>query len=79
MVPTLFPSRFMPCAECGESLERFAAGAHHCDQARRVEYQLFGMRHEVAAFESRLQHYLDTPRGSFERWLAARQVRNTPR
>lgn len=71
----LFSSRFMPCSECGESVERAAADAHRCSRERLVDYQMFGLRHEVANFEARMRHYLYSASGRFEVWLAARHVR----
>jgi hypothetical protein len=67
----------MPCAECGESLDRLVGLDHRCDPTRRVEFQMFGLREGVAAFEARLQRHLDTAAGRFEAWLAAQQVRRT--
>jgi hypothetical protein len=72
----MFSSSFMPCSECGESLERSAAATHRCDPERLVEYQMFGLRDEIAKFEVKLYRYLQTASGRFEVWLAARDVRN---
>ena len=73
----MFSSKYMPCAECGASVERTAAEAHQCVPARRVEYQMFRMRPEIAGFESRFREYLECDHGRFESYLAARQVRRT--
>lgn len=43
-----------------------------------AEYQMFGLREEIAGFEDRLRHFLQTSGGRFEVWLAARQVREQP-
>lgn len=79
MVRIVFLSRFMPCGECGESLDRSTAPAHRCDPRRRLEFQMFALRPGLAAFEDRLQQHLDTPAGRFEAWLAAQQVRGRRR
>lgn len=73
----MFSSKYMPCAECGASVEREAVDSHTCVLERRLEYQMFRMRSEIAAFDSRLREYLDSDRGRFARFLAARQVRRT--
>ena len=71
----MFLSRFMPCPDCGESVDRSTAHVHSCDPHRRLWFQMFGLRHEIAAFEFKLGEHLDSPRGRFESWLAAQQVR----
>ena len=71
----MFASRFMPCTDCGESVERSVAPGHRCASERLVEFQMFGLREDIAGFEHRLQHFLETSGGRFEVWLAARQVR----
>lgn len=74
----MFTSRFMPCEHCGESVERTSAESHTCDAERKVEFEMFRMRLQIANFESHFHTYLDQPRGLFESWLAARAVRRTP-
>jgi hypothetical protein len=71
----VFASRYLPCADCGASVERTIAPGHRCSTERLVEFQLFGLREDIAAFEGRLRQYLHTNLGRFEAWLAARQVR----
>ena len=71
----MFPSRFMPCPDCGESLERSAAASHRCTRDRELGYQMFRLRHEVDSFDERLAAYLSSSTGRFEVWLAARRVR----
>ncbi len=71
----MFLSRYMPCEHCGESLDRSSSVSHECDSERLAEYQMFGMRHEIASFPARLHEYLDRAHGRFEVWLAARHVR----
>jgi hypothetical protein len=65
----------MPCEECGASVDVTVVPAHECSPERRADYQLFGLREEVAEFELGLRSYLATSPGRFELWLAARQVR----
>lgn len=72
-----FPSRFLPCEECGASVERTASAAHSCDPERLAEYRLFHLREDVAAFEERLRGWLSSGAGRFEQWVAARDVRRT--
>jgi hypothetical protein len=71
----MFRSRFMPCPECGASVDRTGVPGHVCVPERRIDYQMFGLREEVAQLETGIRRYLATAAGSFERWLAARQVR----
>lgn len=73
----MFPSRFMPCSECGASVARSATDEHRCDPERLVDFRMFGLREEVAAFEERLLAFLDSPHGRFHQWLAARDVRGS--
>jgi len=70
----MFLSRFMPCVECGDSVDRSAEAVHRCDPDRLAEYLLFGLREEVADFEAQLHRFLASPPGRFEAWLAARDV-----
>jgi len=54
-----FPQpRFMPCAECGVSIDRAGAGAHVCEPERRLDFQLFQLRDEIAAFDEQLAAWL---------------------
>lgn len=71
----MFRSRFMPCPECGASLDRTSPGPHACSAARRADYEAFGLRDEVAQLEDGVRRYLTTASGRFESWLAARTVR----
>lgn len=70
----MFSSRFMPCAECGDSVERTTESDHSCQPARLVDYRMFQLRHGVAEFEPQLHGFLASPPGRFETWLAARHV-----
>ena len=71
----MFRSRFMPCQECGASVDRTGLPGHACSPERWADYQMFGLRDEVAQLETGIRHYLATASGRFESWLAARQVR----
>lgn len=73
----MFVSRYMPCEDCGESLDRTAAGPHECIPERLADFRMFALRGDVADFERRCRAYLDSARGRFEVWLAARHVRGT--
>lgn len=72
----MFSPRFMPCSDCGESVELNDAVVHHCNSERLADFQIFRLREDTAKFEARLTHYLHTTNGRFEVWLAARQVRD---
>ena len=71
----MFRSRFMPCQECGASVDRTGLPGHECSPDRWADYQMFGLRDEVAQLETGILRYLATAPGRFESWLAARQVR----
>jgi hypothetical protein len=60
----------MPCEHCGASVAR--GDEHACDHERRLEFQLFALREEVAAFEEQLGAWLRTPEGAFACFYAAR-------
>ena len=71
-----FPqSRFMPCTECGASVERVDADAHVCDRDRLLDFHLFQLREEIAAFDAQLAEWLASARGRFASWLAERERR----
>jgi hypothetical protein len=73
----VFSSRFMPCEECGASVDRRAETEHTCDAERLLDYRMFGLREEIASLESGLVQFLESPDGRFQRWLAARDVRRS--
>ncbi len=73
MFPSLPDPRHMPCSECGESVAREVHDPHTCDEDRWATYQLFQLRHEVAELDGQLAKYLESPRGRFELWDAARR------
>jgi hypothetical protein len=62
----------MPCPECGASVAAAEQGAHTCDPERRVDYQLFQLKDDVAAFDDALSSYLESPDGQFAQWVAER-------
>lgn len=71
-----FPqSRFMPCAECGASVERAQTDAHVCDGERLLDFHLFQLRDEIVAFDAQLAAWLASARGRFAAWLAERDRR----
>ena len=66
----MFRSRYMPCDECGTSLDRDERDGHACDAERRLEYQLFQQRAAIAGFDEELAVYLASAQGRFEIWYA---------
>ena len=71
-----FPqSRYMPCTECGTSLDRTESGPHVCDRERVLDFCLFQLRDEIAAFDAQLAEWLSSARGRFAAWLAERDRR----
>ena len=68
-----FPQpRHMPCSICGAAVERSRESEHVCDNDRRIDYEMFHLRDGIETFAAELAAYLETPRGRFERWYAAR-------
>jgi hypothetical protein len=71
-----FPqSRFMPCPECGASVERAEADARVCDGERLLDFRLFQLREEIVAFDAQLAAWLASARGRFAAWVAERDRR----
>jgi hypothetical protein len=68
----MFYSRYMPCSECGASVDR-TVGGHTCEPERWLDYQLFRLHGEIAVFEEQLAAWLDSPPGRFAVWYAARR------
>lgn len=66
------PPAHLPCERCGASVPRDAVGAHVCEEERRLDYEVFQLRDEVAAFAEELRGWLETPQGRFARFLAER-------
>jgi hypothetical protein len=73
---SLPPPHFMPCRNCGASVERGTEAQHACDEERRLTYELARLRPELDAFEDQLTAWLETPRGRFERFYAERARRS---
>ena len=72
-----FPEpRHLPCSDCGAAVEQSRHDEHVCDRERLLDYQIFQLRDEMAALDEELAVYLDSPRGRFELWCAARDRRN---
>ena len=71
----VFGSHYMPCADCGASVDVTSPTPHECAPERVADYQMFALRDEVANLEPAYQAWLDSRQGEFEAWLAARQVR----
>jgi hypothetical protein len=68
----MFPSRYMPCPDCGASLDR-QESAHECERERWLAFQLFQLRGEVSAFDDQLAEYLATAHGRFELYYSERE------
>jgi hypothetical protein len=58
-------------------VERTAQDDHTCDPDRRLDYLMFSLREEIATFEGKLHAYLRGPKGQFDTWMAAQEVRRT--
>jgi len=65
-------SSHMPCPDCGASVAAGEQEAHTCDPERRLDYQVFQLRNDVADFDEALAGYLESPEGQFAQWLAER-------
>jgi hypothetical protein len=71
-----FPQpRYMPCLECGASVERTEADAHMCDGERLLDFRLFQLREEIGAFDAQLAAWLASAPGRFGAWIAERDRR----
>jgi hypothetical protein len=71
-----FPqSRFMPCPECGLSVERVEIDLHECEAERLLDFRLFQLREEITEFDAQLVAWLASTRGRFAAWLAERDRR----
>jgi hypothetical protein len=71
----MFRSRFMPCRDCGASVDRGDPSSHVCDPDRLVDFHLFALRTDVRRLEESFTAYLDSPTGHYEVWRARRAVR----
>jgi hypothetical protein len=68
-------SSFMPCTDCGASVQVAVQEEHVCDPERKVDYRMFHLREDIAAFDDALRGYLDSARGRFAQWVAERERR----
>ena len=66
-------SEYMPCPECGVSVLRSEQDEHECDENRRLDFQVFQLRGEIAEFDGQLAEYLASPSGRFDAWYAERE------
>lgn len=73
----MYSSQFKPCGHCGTSLTAEGRDTHVCDPVRRVEFQMYMLRHEIACFGTQVREFLEGKEGRFEAWLAARDVRRS--
>jgi hypothetical protein len=69
----MYVSRYMPCSECGASVDRAARGQHVCDPERLLDYRLFELREELDELEAEIVGYLQSPDGRFAAWEAERR------
>lgn len=67
--------KFMPCPECGASVDRERQDEHVCEDERRLDYQMFQLRSELEQLGGELEAYLASPGGRFEAWYAERERR----
>lgn len=65
----------MPCPVCGASVAVAEQKQHVCDPERRLDYELFQLRDDVARLDAQIDAYLDSPSGRFEQWYAERERR----
>jgi hypothetical protein len=65
---------YTSCRECGTSvgLDGVESERHRCDLRHRTEHGVALAIAEVELFEFELREYLDSPRGRFEVFYAAR-------
>jgi hypothetical protein len=66
-----FPqSRYMPCTDCGVSVDRAGSADHVCETEQLLDFRLFQLRDEIAAFDAQLGEWVASARGRFAAWLA---------
>ena len=66
---------YTSCPDCGTSvrLESLAAELHRCDGNQRIAHFIrLALAEEVDLFEQKWREFLDSPRGRFEVFYAAR-------
>lgn len=64
---------FMPCPTCGASVAVETEATHVCDPERRLDFEVFQHRAELASLETEIGTFLSSPRGRFEQWYAERE------
>lgn len=67
-----FTLRHIPCADCGASVAKTELDEHVCDRERRVDYDLFQLRDDLARLEEEYRAFLASPAGKFALWQARR-------
>jgi hypothetical protein len=65
-------SRFRPCVQCGVWVPHDETEDHVCDGERILDFRVFQLRGEIAAFDMQLASWLETARGRFAAWIAER-------
>jgi predicted nucleic acid-binding Zn ribbon protein len=73
MFGSFLQPQYMPCPECGASVLTVEMDEHVCSPERRLDYQMFQLRAEIAFFELHLAAYLASPEGRFAEYYAERQ------
>ena len=73
MFGSFLQPQYMPCPECGASIAVAELDDHRCARDRRLDYQLFQLRAEIATFEQQLGSYLDSTHGRFDAFYAERE------
>jgi hypothetical protein len=73
MFGSFLQPQFMPCPECGASVPTAEMDTHECSEERRLDYQMFQLRAELASFDLQLAAFLASPRGRFAMYYAERQ------
>jgi hypothetical protein len=69
-----FPQpHYTACLSCGASVARGEALSHVCEPGQRLDHLLAQLLGELAHFEQEFVEYLESPRGRFEAWYAARR------
>ena len=70
----MFGSQFMPCRDCGASVDHHDPTEHVCAPDALVAFHLFALRSDVERLEESVTAYLDSPTGRFDVWRARRKV-----
>jgi hypothetical protein len=73
MFGSFLQPQFMPCPDCGASVPTAEMDTHECSEERRLDYQMFQLRAEVASFDLQLAAFFASPRGRFSVYYAERQ------